>query len=368
MSISDMVHKAIRSKWSGFFLLLLVLISGKDGLAQEQDKYVVNDIVVISDGESPNQSRIKAIADGQRSAFIVLLDRLGFDKKVSNNFQNEKIADMVSSQQIFDEKIAGNKYSATLNLNFSKSFVKYHLDSKDEIEKSVDEKSYLIIPIKIAKEEALIWEKENDWKWAWGQFLRKNEYPELKLPKGDVEDVVNFNIDNIKNNDFSNFKTSFYKYGTGSIVLAYFDFDSIENKVNIDLVTIQKAQNNQVRLEFVNVDQLPMSQLVPKVIKKTSDYLIKSDEDANISESSPDNTNIDILVSDLTEWMIIKNKLQKSGLISNLKIESISKDLVKINVDYGSDKDDIVTSFKQEDLFLESKPEGGYFLSLRNFN
>jgi hypothetical protein len=242
------------------------------------------------------------------------------------------------------------------------------LDSKDEIEKSVDENSYLIIPIKTTIDQTLIWEEENDWKWSWKIFIKNNEYPQIKLPKGDVEDIGNFNIETIKNNDFSDFGTSFYKYGTGSIVLAYFDFDSIENKVNIDLVTIQKSKNHQVRLEFVNVNQLSMHELVQKVIKKTADYLIKNNEEPDLSKSSPENTNIDILVSDLKEWVSVKNELENSDLISNLQIKSISKDLVKINVDYGADKDDIITSFEKKDLFLKSKPEGGYFLSLKNFN
>ncbi|MFT7098539.1 MAG: hypothetical protein ACJAS6_000399 [Rickettsiales bacterium] len=369
MSISDMVHQAIRLKWSYIFLLLfLMLVVGKNSLAQDQDKYVVSDIVISSEGKSPNQSRTKAIADGQRSAFIVLLSRLGFDADVSDNFQNEEIADMVASQQIFDEKIAGNKYSATLNLNFSRRFVQHHLDRKDEIEKSIDENSYLIIPIKASDEKMLIWEEENDWMLSWKRFMENNEYPQIKLTKGDFEDVGNFNIENIKNNDFSNFGTSFYKYGSGSIVLVYFDFDSIENKVNIDLHIIDKLQNNQVRLEFINVNQLPMQELAQKVVKKTADYIIKDDGKVGFSKFSPENTDIDILVSDLKEWIIIKNKIERSHLVSNLQIKSISRDLIKINADYGVDKDDIIASFEKEDLFLTSKLEGGYFLSLKNFN
>jgi len=364
MSISDMFYQLMKLKL--LCLITILLLNSNFARAEIQSQYFVGDVLINASGKSPSQARINAIASGQRNAFIILLNRLGIDENLANGFKDDIISDMVASQQIMDEKIAGNNYSATLNLNFSDSFVKHHLGGHlgGKIESAQEKKpnSYLVIPIKIIQNETLIWGENNDWKLTWENIIKNNQTLPIKLPKGDIEDIGIFNNNAVNEDKFLNFESSLNKYKVEALVLAYFEFDAIENKVNIHLKTIRKFQNNQVHLDFINVNQLEMPDLINKVANKTLDYLIA---DKTSAEPNEINLSIDVLISNLGDWVEIKNKLENSNIVSGLKVSSISKSSVKINVTYNKNNGNIINFFAKHNLLLQKRKEGEYSLSTK---
>lgn len=344
--------------------LLLTFFMFNSAFAEDQKQYAIKDIIINGSGESPIEARNNAIALGQKNGFMILLSRLDIDENLASSLSDSTIGDMVAEKQIIDEKIAGNNYSATLNLTFSASFVKYYLGNVDLSEPVIKNNSYLMIPIKIVKDRLLVWEKGNDWKMAVENVINNNQELPITIIKGDVDDISNLNIDTIDDNIFSDFAPISEKYKTSSIILAYFDFDNIENKVDIELKTIRKFQTNRVRLNFVNVNQLEEESLINKVASKTIEYIVKNQSES--SKEGPEaqlNIDIDVLISDLKEWISIKNKLENSNIIFGLRINSISRDLVKINVDYNNQNGDIISLFDKHGLILQQKSENGYFLS-----
>jgi hypothetical protein len=369
---------------TGFFLTCLLLIFCQPLFAQDPN-YFINDVVASGSGSSPNQARTNAIASAQRNAFLILLGRLGVKENIASTLEDGAISDMVASQQIMNEKIAGNNYSATLNLSFSESFVKHYLGNKISTANSLANSlanpspnnqetsqeniasSYLVIPIKIEKPQPLIWETNNDWKLACESFTKNNNINYLKLPKGDIDDISAITIDTVNNNNFTDFEPLITKYKVDGLILAYFDFDSIENKVNITLQNIQKFNSVQTKLAFVNVNQLSPENLINKVAEKTINYIALSNGKKESAKQEISSYQFDVLIFGLNDWLKIKNKLENSNLISQLKINSISKDLVKINVSYNSVNGDIINFFAKNNLFLQKKNEGGYILSLNKF-
>ena len=108
-----------------------------------------------------------------------------------------------------------------------------------------------------------------------------------------------------------------------------------------------------------------MPDLINKVAVKTLDYLVgDKNNTSSVASNGTASINIDVLISDLGDWITVKNKLENSNIASGLKVSSISKDLVKINVTYNNNNGDIINFFAKYNLFLQRKTEGGYFLSL----
>jgi hypothetical protein len=358
----------------GFFLVFL--LNSNSVFAAQNDAYTVNDVIASGSGKSPSQARTNAVTSAQRNAFLILLDRLGIDSSTASSIDDAAISDMVASQQILGEKVAGNNYSATLNLSFSESFVKHYLGKKVAAaeDKKETANSYLIVPVKLIKNQSLIWETNNDWKVAWENILKANKVSYLKLAKGEIDDIATITPSAVDNPHFTDFEQLLNKYKTDGLMLVYFDFDSIENKVNIVLQNIQKFNTTKTKLDFVNVNQLSPEDLVNKVAEKTFDY-IASIVDKDGVRSSPltapttiqtgiSTYQIDILIYGLDDWLKVKNKLENSNLVSQFRVESLSRDLVKIIVSYNNSNGDIINAFAKNNLYLQKKTEGGYFLSL----
>ncbi len=360
----------------GFFLVFL--LNSNSVFAAQNDVYTVNDVIASGSGKSPSQARTNAVTSAQRNAFLILLDRLGIDAKAASSIDDAAISDMVASQQILGEKVAGNNYSATLNLSFSESFVKHYLGKKvpsaDDKKETAAPSTYLIVPVKLIKNQSLIWETNNDWKIAWENILKTNKVSYLKLAKGEIDDISTITPSAVDNPRFTDFEQLLNKYKADGLMLVYFDFDSIENKVNIVLQNIQKFNAAKTKLDFVNVNQLSPEDLVNKVAEKTFHY-IASILDKDGPRSSPltapttiqtgiSTYPIDILIYGLEDWLKVKNKLENSNLVSQFRVESLSRDLVKIIVSYNNSNGDIISAFARNNLYLQKKPEGGYFLSL----
>ncbi len=356
----------------GFFVVLLLSLNYNLAFAQNTT-YAVNDVIANGSGISPSQARINAIAFAQRNAFLILLERLGIDENIASTLDDTAIADMVASQQIINEKISDTNYSATLNLTFSESFVKYYLGEKlppsDKPKEAITPNitgSYLVIPVKLIKDQSLIWEENNDWKTAWENILENNKITYLNLPKGDIDDITIISSPTIGDANFTDFEPLLTKYRVDSLMLAYFNFDSIENKVNITLHNVQKFSSTQIKLAFVNVDQLPNEDLVNKVAEKTINYiaLVNDKNQQKLPQQSTVTYQIDVLINGLNDWLKVKNKLENSNLVSQFRVNTISRDLVKISVSYNNGNGDIINFFAKNRLFLQKRSANEYFLSL----
>lgn len=356
-----------------FFLLMfsfMCLLAQAGSALASSDDYIVNDVDIAASGANPSQARTNAIANAQRSAFATLLERLDMNTDIAGRFDAAAIADMVSSQQITDEKIAGNNYSATLNITFSESFVKHYLSDKTIVQSSDKPEILLLVPIKMVGNQKLIWEENNDWKTAWQLLLSQNSSnrPVIKLPKGDADDMAAVNaaaLDDDAIVNYTDFESMLTKYRADTLILAFFNFDNIENKVNISLKIIKKFQYKPVRLSFVNVNQLDQQDLINKVADKTFEYINSSrSKNAQGLNASSSKIEFDVLINSLGDWMTIKNKLENQNLVEKMTVNSISRDLVKVSVVYNNSNGEISSFFAKNDLFLQKKSEGQYFLSL----
>ncbi len=368
-----------------FLILISFNVFAQEFSSSENSNiYAVDDIIASASSKSPAQARNKAISTAQRNAFLILLERLEVNGDISKQFEDAEITDMISSKQILNEKIAGNSYQATLNLTFAKSFVKFYLDKKtakvDEKLKKANQANYLIVPIKVDK-TTLIWEENNDWRLALESVANNlTENPSFKFAKGDIEDISILDSGHLQNLNFSQIKPVLDKYNVAALLLVYFEFDSIENKANMIVQEISQINSSQVSLEFVNVNQLDYDKLLNKVADKTLNYIInsKNNPKAKIPEElkkpqkiNEQNANhqivnyqIDVLISNLEDWVKVKNKLENSNIIAQFRVDSIARNLIRINVSYNKNNDDIITAFAKEKLPLKQKGENYYVLSL----
>jgi hypothetical protein len=361
--------KPLKSSWilKGFYLFtFLFLLNSHQAFAQitaSTGTYDVNDIFINASGKTPTMARSNAVAQAQREAFVILLGRLSIDAAFADNVSDEEINDMVYSQQITNEKIAGNNYSAIFNITFSENFVQSALDNKKISKNDVKQESYLIFPVKVTLTKSLLWESDNNWKSTWESILRSKPEPRIKLPTGGIDDIAMINSDIIENGNYSNFEAILNKYKADVAVIAFFNYDQIENKVNINLKTIRKFQNVQTKLGFINVNQLEYSDLLSKVAKKIIEHLNKAKDSSE--NNSKMTAGIDVLVSDLGDWIAVKSRLENMNFIESMKVNSISRDLVQISITYNKSSGDLINLFAKYNFNLQEKGEGQYFMSIR---
>ncbi len=343
--------------------LAIFLVTASLGYAAGQDIYVVENVITSIAGKSPTDARNQAIASARRDAFLILLTRLELNTKMADTVNNQEIAEMVRSEQIEGEKISGNTYSGNFNITFAKDFVDHILAQKNlPRSEAKKEGTYLLIPAKIVKQKIILWEENNDWKKAITKNINGNKKNKFIVPEADMADISLINRDNILNSDYSTLEPIINKYKAEAAYILIFSFDEIENKVNINISYIRKLQKKQIKLSFVNADHLDYSSLMEKVSNKTIDYLINAQV---IEKTSPSLglVYIEIPISNFENWFLIKNRIEKSNLVSQFNIESISKDYAVITIKYVDNDKTIIEAFGEIGLQLNQAREGHYILS-----
>lgn len=343
-------------------------------LAQQGNIYLVESISAQASAKSSGEAKVLATTDARRNAFTVLLSRLSINKKIANETSDDDIFDMVNSEQITEEKISGSSYYATFNIVFSKNIVERVLKEKNVTKAEISREHYLVIPVKILEQKPLetnepdqflLWEAENDWKSAIEKEIENQSFGQFVVPESDLNNITSLNKDNIDQVSFEELEPLFSKYKSSEGLVMFFSYDRIENKVTILVQDIRKLQKKRVKLGFVNIDRLSYDSLVRKVAEKTLEYL--SELKSNISNSESNFIRVEVPISSLGNWIMIKNKVESSGLINQLNIESMSKDYVIISINYTENQTDIIEAFDKKGIHLKRKSDSLFSLSLPLF-
>ncbi len=361
-----------------FLLTVIFMIIGFDAKAS-QNIYEVENIQINTSAPTPAQARDLAVANAQKNGLVILLNRLGVDSKIIDDSSNDEISDLVRSRQIIDENIAGNNYSAIFNLVFAKDFIDDFLLRKNIHDNSLkspslgasQNKSALLIPVKILKTQGLLWEVNNEWKGTLERILQDQLNSQLKIPIGDLSDIATVNVEEISNYGYQQFEPLLEKYHCDFVYVAFFDYDYIDNKAIITLKTIRKFQTKEVKLSLVNVDRLDYVNFLSKTSQRTVEYLLNpqnfdsSGNDLGSQKATQNIIQLTILVSNLDEWLVIKNKIEASNLINQMEIKSILQGKVKISVNYIAKSPNIIDSFAGIGLYGTKESDDSYLLSLK---
>ena len=326
--------------------------------------YNIESIASKATGKSPATAKAMATANARRDAFMILLMRLQIPIATADEVTNEEISEMVRSEQIIDEKIAGNTYSGVFNITFAQDFVDHILKSKqkDEVAKieSSDTENHIMIPIKMIKKRPLIWEQENDWMAMFKRVVDKNNlHKKFIIPEANIDNVAMVNGQNISNLIYDDFSKIIDNNNAHSVYLLYYNFDEISNKVLIEVTYFRKLQKKQFRLSFVNVDRLSYNDLLIKVAERTLDYL-KNNPIGSDNALNKNLIDLVIKISSLDDWLNLKNTFDKANFIEGYEINSVSKDEVKVGINYLNTQTPIDNEFRKLGLIFSKRENNIY--------
>jgi hypothetical protein len=335
---------------------------------KSRNPYLITNIFSSAEEDSPSVSRAQAVTKANQIAFVILLKNLELPAHIKDRVSDEQIAQAVYSRQILDERIAGSYYSAKFNIAFLKSTVNSLLDD-NESQPSFKEAGdkFLLFPVEVVRGREVLWEKNNLWRKSLEETISYSNVRNINVPKGDYVDIVNVNLDNIRNAKYSNFRSILSRYNAKSAIVAYFDFDKIENKVNIMLNIVDDSITRKVRLSFVNSKNLSRSGLLLEVAERTISHIVDSNapKNKNATYSSTKNMKLNVKISDLGEWMMIKGRVERMSFVKKLKLESISRSTAKIVLTHDARNSDLANLFSSQGFLLRKNSNGEYFLSVQ---
>lgn len=353
-----------------FIIFLLFTLSSSVMPSVAQDKgtnpYLIEGIYSKNTGKTPEIAKNNTIKYARRDALMVFLARISRPLTIADQISDEEIIEMIRSEQILDEKFSGNNYSANFNFVFAKDFVdnilsqkKSNYDANMVAQKKIPEK-FILIPVKMAINKPLIWEEENDWKTILSRIVNKNNLEDkFIVPTAKKENILLFNSQNIINLSANEIESAIVKNESRGIYIFNFSYDEIDNKVMIKANYLEPGFKKNFSLAFTNADKIEYNELIKKVAEKTLDFVEKNPITVQ-SDFSNKNPEIDFKISSFSDWLTVKNTLEKANMIDKIEIKSISRDSVKTKLQIAGSKFNIEEIFNKLNLKYYKLPQGTY--------
>ena len=213
------------------------------------------------------------------------------------------------------------------------------------------------------KKRLILWEEENQWRYALNRYLSKKVKKNFIVVQPDLDNISVVNAENIIDLNFNNIEPLLNKYKVSSAYTIILNYDNIENKILLDVNHIGKNQNKQIHLNFVNVDRLDYEQLLDIVAKKAVDYL------ANAQITSDKNLNNNLIrlginLTDLESWINVKKKIENCNFINQINIESLSRNYAVISVNNTDLNNKIEDNLARLNFSAQKKADDFYTITI----
>lgn len=362
-------HKAI------IRLLFFALVAGFVPLlahAQEEEPgrlMVVHGVAVDETAESAVAARQAAIENGQKKAFQQLLQRITLREHWPElpDPGAIQLADYVESLAISDEKTSAVRYLARLTVRFKPDRVRRLMERLEIPYTETRSKPVLVLPVMERQGALLLFEETNTWRAAWDTMETPSD-PLLPvvLPLGDLEDMTSVTPEVALAGDPGAFAALRERYEVEGIVVLHAivapDLKS-GGALKVDVlrhshggaasgvvVSGYRQATGESESEFMTrVAGLERQELEEAWKRRT--LLFAGDEVA---------LSVRVPISTLNDWLGVRRKLQKIGMIRQISLQTISRIGAQIELRYIGDAERLRVSLAQQDLILDEL--GGFWV------
>ncbi len=171
-------------------LMLLAAAFGSAG-ASAQEIYTVRGVPVDATADSPSAAREKAVREGRRKAFDILMDRLlpeGASSSVPQQSDND-LALMTLGFEVADERSSAVRYVANLTFAFDEARVRRFLNQSGAAYTETKSLPVLVIPVLDGSNGPVLWEEGNPFRAAWSRSPVEGGLVPVVVPYSDIADV-----------------------------------------------------------------------------------------------------------------------------------------------------------------------------------
>ena len=330
------------------------------GQTQTTDVFTVDGVDVDVTSETAAVAREAALADGERTAFRRLLERLTLraDQERLPSLPQDKIATYVKDFEVAEEKSAAGRYLATLNFRFKAEEIRRLLRDHDLPFAETPSKPVLVLPLYEAAGALMLWDDPNPWRDAWAARPPADGLVPLILPLGDLNDLGAIGAEQAAKGDIQSLTGIARRYGAGNTLVVHgnLGMDSRKGTYVLDVLVTRyggvRTEATIARL-FTAATGEETGDLLQRAAADIAAEVEDTWKNANLMRfGRPTVLAVVVPIGNLGEWLNVRRKLSRVAVISSLELVLLSRDEVRVNLHYIGDPDQLSVALEQTDLVL----------------
>ncbi len=330
--------------------------------ARAQDWWTETGIAVDVTAENAVAARQKGIETGQREGLRRLLERLAPPEERARlpSVQTLPIVRYVRSYEIAEEKVAPNRWLATLNVAFDPDEVSALLAGRGvAVLEPTAVPVLLVIPAERRAGELVLWAREEPWWQAWERVAAAERTVRLTLPLGDLADLAALPPGAVEAGDRAALDRLAARYGAADAVVVIAEPRSAPSDAGAPLAVRFLAAGGVLRGDPAPLAATPtLGEPYDAAARAAATRLVETWRQGGLVRSDRlAELPLTVPLADLAGWVQIRRELETLPEIREVRIVAIARDRAELVLRHLGDLDRLRDGLGRRGLVLAE--EGG---------
>jgi hypothetical protein len=366
-------------RWRLFHLFLFCLVVGvlatgasEPVRAQEDaDLYEIHGVKVDVSAATAAEARMQALAEGERKAFQMLLERLARseEKAQSERFSDAEVAPLTKDFWVSEEKLSTVRYIATLNYRFRPERVRSLLSRHNIPFVATRSDPILILPVYRGQDQLRLWERPNAWWDAWAG-TRVFSLVRTVLPSGDVDDADILSAQDAVAGDVSRLGQLMQRYRVDSVVVAIAEVRPVaNNRIEVAVTPLRQGAGGPLNTPITVAQEEEgegIEALLQRAVRATLAALSADYRNPSQPWTRPVAvTAVNVQVVDIRSYLGIRKRLEDIPGIERVDLVLISPERARLNIVHTATVEELANQLDRVGLALRQS-DGEWTLEPRS--
>ncbi|MGE0154097.1 MAG: DUF2066 domain-containing protein [Reyranellaceae bacterium] len=349
------------SRFRTLFVLLLVLTGAALAAVQPRaatlaDVYTVTGIPVDATAANAQQARDQAVAQGQRRAARLLLERLALraDHPRLPQIDANSLGTLVAGFQVANERTSPVRYLADLTVSFQPEAVRRLMREAGIAIAETPSPPVLVLPVWRSGADLQLFDDRSPWREAWLKVAAGKGLVPLLTPLGDIGDLQAISPEQAVAGNQAALAAIAQRYGASAVIVAQASAGANDTIDQLIVTRHALAGGPPQRIgvaprrppEALLATAIAISQEVEESWKASSTAAAA----ANLGPAAE--LDVSVPVRQLGEWIAIRKQLGTVPAVKNVAVRSLGVGAAQITLQHAGTPQQLQAALAQADLVL----------------
>jgi hypothetical protein len=341
-------------------LALALVLAVPAALAQRGDPiFTVGGVLIEATGPDPMKARDKALVDGEKKAFDLLIRRLIAEADVEKlpPVEPGQLETMVSGFEFENERPSANRYVATLRVAFVPDQIRGYLRGAGVPFVDRMATPMLVVPLVRSKLGVSPLEERTEWREAWTRVAAVDGIVPATLIKADKPDQDLISPEQLFVGDLAAIARLGERYNARRVLVVVATGEA-EGPYTISAALYELAIGE--RFDQPQVTGVAANKLLEAAVRQRT----RIEEDykaiATVSRDWANAVEAVVPIKALADWIRIRKRLQNSPIIRRVDVRALESEQAYVRVEYFGSREQLDKALGQ--LKLTLREQAGQFV------
>ena len=326
------------------------------------DVFVLSDIQVAAQADTPIEAQTKAVEEGQKQAFYSLINKIVIDKEVVMPVDETiDILSMVQDVSVLDEKMSPNAYKGTISVRFKAEPIRTLLKANGVAFLSSLPKPMLLVPVFENESNLIVFDKDNP---IYKYWLQEN-------PKSDLFQIKVVEADELRLNEaqkawefghYNAYKDLLNSYGVSSVLIMHIKKTGDLYAVNTSVLPENSALPAHIDFKLTD-DRVNLDKVMKDLIQDTLNEMQKKWTYLATKTLAPTNVyHLVTPVSKVSQLKKIQDKIEQFDFAEKIEIKGFKNKMLSVDIYFNGSVEDLAQKLKLNQMNLDLNAQEDIYL------